>query len=65
MTQEIQRMVDRIVLTVGMSHSNKRLDIVIDKQVRQLAKVIGKTPEQTEDWLIAKVNEDAREDEVA
>ena len=65
MTQEIQRMIDRIVLTVGMSHSNKRLDIVIDKQVRELAKMIDKTPEQTEDWLIEVVNRDLERDEVA
>ncbi len=65
MTQEIQRMIDRIVLTVGMSQTNSKLDKVIDKQVRQLAKVIGKTPEQTEDWLIEVVNRDLERDEVA
>lgn len=65
MTQEIQRMIDRIVLTVGMSQTNSKLDSVIDKQVRQLAKVIGKTPEQTEDWLIEVVNQDLERGEVA
>lgn len=65
MTQEIQRMIDRIVLTVGMSQTNSKLDKVIDKQVRQLAKVIGKTPEQTEDWLIEVVNRDLGRGEVA
>lgn len=65
MTQEIQRMIDRIVLTVGMSQTNSKLDIVIDKQVRQLAKVIGKTPEQTEDWLIEVVNRGLERGEVA
>ena len=65
MTQEIQRMIDRIVLTVGMSQTNSKLNIVIDKQVRELAKVIGKTPDQTEDWLIEVVNRDLERDEVA
>ena len=65
MTQEIQRMIDRIVLTVGMSQTNSKLNIVIDKQVRELAKVIGKTPEQTEDWLIEVVNRDLEGCEVA
>lgn len=65
MAQEIQRMIDRIVLTVGMSQTNSRLNKVIDKQVRELAKVIGKTPEQTEDWLIEVVNRGLERDEVA
>ena len=65
MTQKIQRMIDRIVLTVGMSQTNSKLNIVIDKQVRELAKVIGKTPEQTEDWVIEVVNRELERDEVA
>jgi len=48
-----------------MSQTNSKLNIVIDKQVRELAKVIGKTPDQTEDWLIEVVNRDLERDEVA
>lgn len=65
MTQEIQRMIDRIVLTVGMSQTNSKLNKLVVEQIEQLATVIGKTPEQTEDWLIEVVNRDLERDEVA
>lgn len=65
MTQEIQRMIDRIVLTVGMSQTNSKLNKLVVEQIEQLAKVISKTPEQTEDWLIEVVNRDLEGCEVA